>query len=192
MYAIPPLGQITSFDSTGMLSVESLYTYMCTLNTGDYMKVNEYLSLSKTERQRHINLSENCLERGGISTNHRGVLAEFLKTDIYTRPADLCHACHNGKCSNPKHLYWGTRRENIDDAKINGTFKSAWDRCVEKYGLEGAKELNKKNANPVKAGAGNKGKPKSAEHRKKISESLRFNKTALVDQLAESGDLKSP
>ena len=27
----------------------------------------------------------------------------------------MCHACNNGKCSNPKHLYWGTASENRMD-----------------------------------------------------------------------------
>jgi len=137
------------------------------------MNVENYIVLPKTERQQHLDLTESCLERGGISTNHRGVLAEYLKTDIYGKPADLCHACHNDKCSNPKHLYWGTRRENIDDARRNGTFKTTWERLIEKYGLEEAKQINKRNSNPSKAGKANKGKPKSEEHKRKIAESIK-------------------
>jgi hypothetical protein len=71
-----------------------------------------------------------------------------------------------------KHLYWGTRKENVQDARNNGTFKTPFERIVEKYGYKEACRRNAQNANPSKAGAGNKGKPKSAEHRKKISESL--------------------
>lgn len=143
------------------------------------MNVNDYLELPKSERQKHLDLSEKCLERGGISTNHRGVLAEFLKTEIYNKPADLCHACNNGKCSTPKHLYWGTRRENVLDAKNNGN-KSPWERCVNKYGVEGARELNRKNGNPKKAGAGNKGKPKTEEHKRKIAEGLKRHNALVV------------
>lgn len=38
---------------------------------------------------------------------------------------ESCHTCGNGNkgCVNPKHLYWGTRSENIRDRKIHGTFK---------------------------------------------------------------------
>jgi len=103
--------------------------------------VEEYIkSHTKKERQSHIDLSEVCLERGGLSTHHRGVLAEYLDTNIPKRPAVLAHACGNGNCSNPKHLYWATYRENtVEDGKKFGTFKTIWERSVEKYGLEEAK-----------------------------------------------------
>jgi hypothetical protein len=80
-------------------------------------------SCSKFERQVHLKLDERCIERGGCSTNHKGVLAEFLQTTIPNGKEGifLCHACHNGKCSNPKHLYWGTPSENIEDSIANGT-----------------------------------------------------------------------
>ena len=69
---------------------------------------------TKLERQEHLDLSETCIERGGNSTNHKGVLAQYLNTNIpYGIYFPLCHACHNGKCSNPKHLYWGTPKENF-------------------------------------------------------------------------------
>ena len=137
------------------------------------MLVEKYLSTEIELRQEHLDLSEPCLKRGGNSTIHRGVLAQFLDTPIYGRPADLCHACYDGECSNPKHLYWGTRKENIQDAKDAGTWKSPWERQVEKYGYEEACRLNALNANPAKAGAGNKGKSKSEDHKRKISESLK-------------------
>ena len=99
-------------------------------------------------RQEHINLLESCIERGGNSTNHKGVLAQFLDTTIpYGTKILLCHACNNAKCSNPKHLYWGTPKENVEDAILAGTFHR-----------------------PEK---GHKGTPRSEETRKKISTSLR-------------------
>lgn len=79
-------------------------------------------TLSKIERQMHLDLSEPCIERGGVSTNHKGVLAQYLVTTIPCGTKNskvyLCHACHNGNCSNPKHLYWGTHTENMQD-KVN-------------------------------------------------------------------------
>ena len=84
------------------------------------IKTSEYIKESKENRQKHLDLDQPCIERGGISTNHKGVLAEFLDTDIPYRLPLLLHACNNDKCSNPKHLYWGTYQENIIDAEIAG------------------------------------------------------------------------
>jgi len=129
------------------------------------MLVEEYLQTLQLERQKHLDLESDCVERGGNSTNHRGVLAEYLNTPIYGRPADLCHACHNHKCSNPKHLYWGTRSENVYDSVAAGThFKVKV--SSEEMRRRGSKGWSK-------GGKANKGKPKSEEHKRKISEALR-------------------
>lgn len=90
----------------------------------------------------------------------------------------LCHACGNGKCSEPKHLYWGTDRENIvEDGKKFGTWKTPWERQVDKYGYE---EACKRNARGDKSlgGKAGKGKVLSDEHKRKIAESIRarYNK----------------
>ena len=137
------------------------------------IKLEEYIKLPKDHRQFHLDLNDDCLERGGNSTNHRGVLAQYLNTDIPGHLILLAHACNNGKCSNPKHLYWATHYENIvEDGSIYGTWKSPWDRTVEKYGIIEAKKLNAK-GNKANGGLANKGKPKSEEHKRKISESLK-------------------
>lgn len=104
--------------------------------------VEDWIKESKHERTSHLDLSESCLERGGNSYMHRGILAQYLDTNLPPK-IDLCHACGNGKCSNPKHLYWGTRSENVRDAMEHGTHQSAWQRTVEKYGLEKALEMNR-------------------------------------------------
>ena len=141
------------------------------------MDTNKYLLEEQTLRQSHLKLDEDCIERGGSSTQHRGVLAQYLDTPIYGRPADLCHACHNAKCSNPHHLYWGTRKENILDAKADGTWKTVWERCVDKYGYD---EACKRNARGDKAAGGKAGKGKilSESHKKKIAKSVKesYNK----------------
>jgi len=124
--------------------------------------VEEWILQDKQRRTSHLDLSEPCLERGGNSTVHKGVLAQYLNTNIPFKPkpwVDLCHACHNDKCSNPKHLYWGTRSENIQDAKENGTWVSFWDRTVEKYGYEEACRMNSRKLIGNTHGSGNKGKP---------------------------------
>jgi len=137
--------------------------------------IKTYMTQSKAERQEHLSLDEPCLERGGNSTCHRGVLAQYLDTEIpMGRKAILAHACNNGKCSNPRHLYWATDYENIvEDGTKFGTFGgNPWLATVAKYGLEGARAINAK-GDKAASGRGNKGKPKSAEHRAKIAEGVR-------------------
>jgi len=121
-----------------------------------------------------MDLSAPCIERGGTSTQHKGVLAEFLNSTIPSGRIILAHGCNNGKCSNPRHLYWATDRENIIEDGIEfGTWKSTWQRMVDKYGLEEAKRMNGLNRDHSRSGKGNTGKPKSEEHRRKISEAIR-------------------
>jgi len=37
---------------------------------------------------------------------------------------EVCHSCGNGNkaCVSPKHLYWGTRAQNVSDSINHGTF----------------------------------------------------------------------
>ena len=106
----------------------------------------EYIKLPLSVRQEHLDLKSDCLERGGTSQHHKGVLAHALGTAIHGKPVDLCHACHNPKCSNPYHLYWGTRSENVKDSIANGTYKTPFEHMKEKYGEDVAKELFRKKA----------------------------------------------
>lgn len=136
-----------------------------------FIDAKEYIKTrSKEERQAHLKLDDECWERGGNSTNHRGVLAEFLGTTIPAGRVILAHACNNEKCSNPQHLYWGTDKENI--IEDNPNWKSVWEKTVEKYGLERAKKMNAR-GDKAKGGRANKGKPKSEEHKRKIAEAIR-------------------
>lgn len=139
------------------------------------IQTNEFITRSRDERRAHLRLEEPCCERGGNSTNHKGVLAEYLNTTIPSGRILLCHACNNAKCSNPKHLYWGTDRENI--TIDNPNHKNIRERTIEKYGLDGARKLWAK-GDQAASGRGNKGKPKSEEHKKKIAEAIRrkYNK----------------
>jgi hypothetical protein len=137
--------------------------------------INEYIKKPYTERTKHLELETECREIGGNSTAFKGLLSHILQVTIPSSSKILlCHKCHNGKCSNPKHLYYGTPKENIQDQIENGTWKSIWEKTVDKYGYEQACKMNSK-GNKAAGGLANKGKPKSAEHKKKISESLRKN-----------------
>lgn len=136
--------------------------------------INEYIKKSYEERTAHLELDTECVEIGGNSTSFKGLLSYILGVTIPSGSKILlCHKCHNAKCSNPKHLYYGTPKENINDQKENGTFVGVWDRLVEKYGYEGACKLNSRPDIAHLGGLGNAGKTKSDEHKKKISESIK-------------------
>ena len=134
--------------------------------------INQYITLSKEERQAHLKLNEPCIERGAGSYYFKGLLAHVLDTTVPTgSKIHLCHACNNGACGNPNHLYWGTAKENRQDQVVNGG-TTIWQRMVEKHGLEEARKMQAK-GNKSAGGKANAGKPKSEEHRKKIAEAIR-------------------
>lgn len=122
--------------------------------------IREYMKKTRDERRSHLNLKEDCIEIGGYdSREYRGLLAHYLKTTIPTNvKVVLCHGCHNNKCSNPKHLYWGTYEDNIIDQKENGTFKTVWEHTVSKYGEDEAKRIASESASKAgkKGGGHNK------------------------------------
>jgi hypothetical protein len=88
------------------------------------LNIEEYIILPLEKRQGHLRLNEPCIERGGTYSV-------------------ACHACHNAKCSNPCHLYWGTPKENWQDGVASGKIKSCtWEGALAKYGsLEKLKQV---------------------------------------------------
>ena len=80
------------------------------------------MDLPQDERQAHLNLSDDCLEIGATSKENRALLAIHLNTTCHhqgRKTGYLCHACHNSNCSNVKHLYWGSAKENNVDRYEN-------------------------------------------------------------------------
>ena len=124
------------------------------------MKMKDYIKNSREKRREHLKLDESCIEIGGYdSREYRGLLAHHLKTEIPTHEnikIMLCHACNNPKCSNVNHLYWGTTKDNTIDSIEAGTWKSFYQRTVDKYGETKAKEMQRKNSS--KGGKTNKGR----------------------------------
>jgi hypothetical protein len=122
--------------------------------------MKDYIERSREERRSHLKLDENCIEIGGYdSREYRGLLAHYLGTEIPTHEnikIMLCHACNNHKCSNVNHLYWGTTKDNTIDSIEAGTWKSFYQKTVEKYGEKIAREMQRKNAS--KGGKTNKGR----------------------------------
>ena len=149
--------------------------HLCAIGINRYMKdISDYIKLPKEDRQAHLKLDEPCIERGAGSFYFKGLLAHVLDTTVPSgKKIHLCHACNNGACGNPNHLYWGTAHENRLDQVDNGG-KSIWERTVEKHGLDKAREMNSRKGNTN--GSGNKGKPKSEEHKRKIAEAIKAKK----------------
>jgi hypothetical protein len=113
--------------------------------------IEDYMLLSQAERQKHLRLDEPCVERGGAKIYTEGkqlssackiLLAHIFNT---TMPIGMkifvCHACHNHKCSNPHHLYWGTNSENMKDARKSGSLKTIHEYTTAKYGREKTLEM---------------------------------------------------
>lgn len=108
-----------------------------------FIKMKEYIKLSRSERRKHLNLDTDCIEIGGDSRSFRGLLAHYLKTTI-DKNVYVCHACNNDKCSNVDHLYWGTPKDNHIDQVEYGSWSSPRERTIKKYGLEEANKISKK------------------------------------------------
>ena len=143
--------------------------------------ITEYMLLSRDDRRNHLKLDTPCDERGLVYSYHlTGLLAYFLGTTIPKKGdnAIVCHGCNNAKCSNPNHLYWGSYMDNHYDQVENGTWESPFARAKKKYSDE---EISKIYSENSKGNKGNK-KPRSEEHKRKISESIK-NKL-------QSGDYK--
>lgn len=143
--------------------------------------INQYMLLSKEERQNHLDLKSTCIIRGGgekrASVHCRGLLAHILDTTIpKNRKIHLCHACHNGECYNPFHMYWGTNAENNQDTIDNGGL-NFHQKMLHKYGADYKIMLKARAANGGKGNKGIKNKRLSEKH---ISEVMKKKHRELV------------
>lgn len=103
-----------------------------------FVDIEIYIQRSKEKRSAHLDLVALCIEIGGNSETCRGLLAHYLKTTIPRgMKIHLCHACHNGKCSNPVHLYWGTASENWQDTLRSGARQSISQEAREIFSANG-------------------------------------------------------
>lgn len=123
-----------------------------------FKNIDEYMQLPKEDRTSHVDLSEACIEIGGAgSKQYRGLLAHYVRTTIPVGcKVHLCHACNNPRCSNPKHLYWGTAKENVADAIQHGVRDNANATLRKKYGNEEYIRMMREAA--AKGGKANAGK----------------------------------
>lgn len=142
--------------------------------------IKKYIIKTKKERQKHLRLDKPCIEIGGNSTQFKGLLAYSLNTTIPHGRKDkvlLCHACNNEKCSNPKHLYWGTVKENNDDRyeyeKLKGIYKTPYEYHVAKRGLEAVKAHQSTIGKYGKLGGRKKGVKLTVEHKANLSVAIK-------------------
>lgn len=61
--------------------------------------------------------------RGKFTTAHRISWALF-NGRYPKKQMDICHTCDNRKCINPKHLFIGTRSDNMMDCSRKGRLKN--------------------------------------------------------------------
>lgn len=123
-----------------------------------FQNINDYIKLPREKRREHLDLNEACIMIGGsTSVQYKGLLAHFLKTTIphgFKNKTYLCHACNKHGCSNPKHLYWGTPRDNHIDQVESGTYTNLTERTKAKYGDEKFREMRSIAGSKSKRGAG--------------------------------------
>jgi len=52
------------------------------------------------------------------------VVSRIMAHAAYGKPSKkkpyACHTCDNPPCCNPKHLFWGSMKDNLDDASAKG------------------------------------------------------------------------
>jgi HNH endonuclease len=62
-----------------------------------------------------------------IGNRQRENVSRLICRKVHGRPPSTkhgaLHSCGNGRCVNPQHIYWGTQKQNMADAKRHGTFK---------------------------------------------------------------------
>jgi hypothetical protein len=133
-------------------------------------KVEDFVvETTREERKKLLKLEEPCHFRGlKYSTQLIALVAYHYNTTLPENGNRIlvCHGCMNSGCSNPNHMYWGTKKDNkLDDYEL-GNQKTIYESMVDKYGEDTAKEMIRKNAS--KGGKKNKGVPKTESHKKNM------------------------
>jgi hypothetical protein len=129
-----------------------------------FIDIKDYMKRERDERRSHLDLDDPCIEIGGDSRQFRSHLAFHLGTTIPKgKSVNLCHACNNDKCANPKHHYWGSHGDNIIDQYECGARVPIWNTMIEKYGIEKASAMQRKAGRKGGLSGGGKNKLTAAE-----------------------------
>ena len=83
----------------------------------DGIKYPCWVTKAGTNNARRFRIDGKSYQKSRISA------AIFLGFDL-DDPRFICHACDHGGCFNPRHLFPGTQKENINDAINKGRFSS--------------------------------------------------------------------
>lgn len=90
---------------------------------------------------------------GKIIGAHRYVLQEF--TGEKGDGEDACHKpfqCSSKACVNPRHLYWGTRADNVRDSVVEGTHTRGVLNGNSKFTEDDIRMIRKSSEHPVELG----------------------------------------
>lgn len=104
-----------------------------------------------------IEIKGNCWEwKGKITTvgygeirnKQKHCLTHRLSYEVFKgvipKNTQVCHKCDNKKCMNPEHLWLGTQKENIQDAKKK---KRLSKQPMKKLTMKQAKDIRKRLSN---------------------------------------------
>ena len=138
------------------------------------------MMMSLEERKKHINLHEKCEFRNVKHRQEcRGILAYYLDTTLPNKNVGrICHACGNGDCCNPKHMYWGTASENMHDRYLHDpeSFKKGGKTNKENGHYEKLIKLRKEKGSYEKLKGNNRLSKEQKEQRLKDIETYVKNK----------------
>jgi hypothetical protein len=136
------------------------------MNKIKFLIIEDYIELSKEQRQAHLKLDDPCIKIGGESADFRGLLCFTVKTTLPKngKKIHLCHACHDSSCGNPYHMYWGKPKENSWDTRNNPNKKytGGFNGVREKFGEEAMMAIIRKGAKKI--GDIRRGKPLPEQH----------------------------
>lgn len=99
---------------------------------------------------------DECWEWTGAKVNGYGVLSVDRKSTGAPRVSlrlagstpsagdDACHRCDNPPCVNPRHLYFGSRQQNADDAVSRGRVPRGEEKVQRKLSDDAVIEIREK------------------------------------------------